>query len=251
MLWQLLRMRWVIFLACGTSTLRLEMYASRHGVHDDILLKAPTSGISETASTHLRHERTFNSRATLTSYPSYRHEHQRRDRRSFPRQHLFHSPLTPLPGDKYIYFECANLPGYDEVRKKVEAEGKYSMNTICTDATLGFDYDFPAYEFSTHRRGYLDPELTWYPNRVRNSKGYDLESIMHYSSIAPGSGDDVNAAVLTAWVKDGPDVGRGRIIKRNTRISELDRRAIQMIYPWRDGPLPSELPAPECEEVYC
>lgn len=127
--------------------------------------------------------------------------------------------LTGVSGDEYVRFNCHNVRGFDDAlgramsKRILPAE---AQKRLCEDRSFALEYGFQSPAFLKNEI------LSGEPGRwgaLDEPGGYDVDSIMHYSSYAFG---DVEACY------DSHDYCPLLAIKRNSGGNEIGTRLIPM-----------------------
>ncbi|KAI4665142.1 uncharacterized protein J4E88_010590 [Alternaria novae-zelandiae] len=144
-------------------------------------------------------------------------------------------------GDQFVNFDCTKLIGYWEAKKKVESEPRwrgFTIDEVCKSQYLGTTRDLNwgvPHEYSLDM-GQNEDRHDYVPTK---GSQYDHDSIMqYYSASAAGYPNGaVQDMPLVRWKNgrpsdgSGPDSSNAQRIPRPTKISDLDKAAIQFLYP--------------------
>lgn len=97
-----------------------------------------------------------------------------------------YSVLTYITGDQHVRYSCHNLNGYDDALGRAISTGippAEAQKRLCNDADFSKKYGFRSAAFLKNDLLSSDPNR-W--GALDEPGGYDIDSIMHYSSYAFG-----------------------------------------------------------------
>lgn len=152
--------------------------------------------------------------------------------------------LTLIPGDRYVEFQCRNIPGYGEALYELQRHHGLTIDKLCVSSMLTRmspwnNMNFAPYSFSKepdwnmeHRDkdGNLDGEQHKF--EVVKSMDYDTDSIMHYDSRESHQAHlpkTVGWTPLMKWKKGGPNYN-------GPTFPTVDTEELIADKPWSGGP---------------